>query len=265
MKAVPVFAFNPGPITGEGNWTWLLPGTVPTLVDAGTGDPRHLEGVRRALGSLRLHQVLVTHAHLDHISGAPALDEAFGVARFLKFPWPERDAKWQVGWDPVRDGDVIDAGETQLEAIHTPGHSPDHLCFWHEPSRTVFCADLAIKGTSVWIPWRLGGNLSDYLASLRRILALNPQRMLPAHGPIIDEPVSLLRAYLNHRLEREEQVIAALRAGAVTPEAIVARVYCGLKESLLPLAQESVMAHLSKLAHEGRARFDDEAWTMIDA
>ena len=265
MNPIPIFAFNPGPITGDGNWTWLVPGSIPTLIDAGTGEGAHLAEVGTALAGADLQQVLVTHGHIDHASGAVALRERFGVARFRKFPWSERDVKWPVEWTPIGNGDVIRAGDTELVALHTPGHSPDHVCFWHESSRTVFCGDLAIKGTSVWIPARLGGNLSAYLDSLERILALNPARMLPAHGPIIDDPVRVLREYIAHRLEREEQVVAALRAGQQTPDAIVAHVYKDLKESLVPLAQESVTAHLLKLQQEGRARFAADAWTMIDA
>jgi glyoxylase-like metal-dependent hydrolase (beta-lactamase superfamily II) len=265
LNPIPVFAFNPGPITGDGNWTWLLRGKVPTLIDAGTGESAHLAEVKNALAGARLEQVLVTHGHGDHASGAAALGERFGVTRFRKFPWQERDAKWPVEWSPIGDGEAIAAGDTEVIAIHTPGHAPDHLCFWHEPSRTVFCGDLAIKGTSVWIPARLGGNLAAYLASLERILTLKPTRMLPAHGPVIDDPMSVLREYISHRLEREEQVVAALRAGCHTPEAIVAHVYKGLTDSLVPLARESVMAHLFKLLQEGRLRNDGEAWTMIDA
>ena len=112
---------------------------------------------------------------------------------------------------------------------------------------------------------RLGGNLADYIASLERIIALNPVRMLPAHGPVIDDPMRLLREYITHRLEREEQIISAVRAGERTPEAIVAHVYPGLKESLVPLALESVKAHLLKLQQEKRAGVRDDLWTMIDA
>jgi glyoxylase-like metal-dependent hydrolase (beta-lactamase superfamily II) len=264
LKPVAAFAFNPGPITGEGNWTWLLPGGLPTLIDAGTGDARHLEAVDRALGGATLAQVLVTHGHGDHASGAPALRDRFAVDTFRKLPWPLRDEKWPVRWSPLRDGDVIDAGGTQLTALHTPGHAPDHLCFWHEESRSLFGGDLAIKGTTVWIPASLDGNLAEYLASLERVLALRPARIFPAHGPVIEEPDKVLRSYLDHRRERERQVIDALRAGARTPDAIVAHVYRGLKESLVPLARESVIAHLQKLAHDNRAVMHENAWTMID-
>ena len=265
MNPVPVFAFNPGPITGDGNWTWLIKGRIPTLVDAGAGEPRHLDALSEALAGTRLAQVLVTHTHMDHASGAAALRDRLGVTRFLKLPWPDRDARWPVAWLPLHDAEAIGAGDTELVAIHTPGHSPDHLCFWHEPSRTLFGGDLAIKGTSVWIPASHGGDLAAYLASLERVLALKPVRVLPAHGPVIENPAAVLRAYIDHRLEREAQVIDALRAGDTTPQAIVRRVYQDIRESLVPLAQESVMAHLVKLQQEGRARAENDAWTMIDA
>jgi glyoxylase-like metal-dependent hydrolase (beta-lactamase superfamily II) len=179
-------------------------------------------------------------------------------------PWRESDWKWEVPWKPIADGTAIEAGDTELRAVHTPGHSPDHVCFWHEDTRTLFGGDLAIKGSTVWIPTRLQGELSPYLASLERVLAMEPARILPAHGPVIDEPAALLRSYLAHRREREEQIISALRRGDSTPAAIVARVYSGLNESLVPLAKESVRAHLIKLEREGRARRAGEAWHIID-
>lgn len=264
MNPTPVHAFNPGPITGEGNWTWLIAGRVPTLVDAGTGDARHVAALEQALGGAPLAQVLVTHGHGDHASGALVLATRFPRARFLKLPWPERDAQWPVPWEPLAGGAVIEAGDTTLVAVHTPGHAPDHLGFWHRESRTLFCGDLAMKGSTVWIPAHLQGDLSDYLASLERVLALEPARLLPAHGPVIDDPVPLLRSYIEHRREREAQVLAALRTGEATAEAIVARVYRGLKASLVPLARESVVAHLLKLERDGRARRAGGAWHIID-
>lgn len=261
---IPIHALNPGPMTGEGNWTWLMRGRVPTLVDAGTGDGRHLDAIVRALDGQALAQVLVTHAHVDHMSGAPALARAFPGARFLKMPWPGRDERWPAPWEPLEGGQRIEAGDAQIVAVHTPGHAPDHLCFWHEETRTLFAGDLAVKGTTVYIPSRLGGDVAAYIASLERALELRPARLLPAHGPVIDDPVAVLRGYIEHRLERERQVLDALRGGARGIDAIVSRVYRRLDGRLLPLAQESVEAHLVKLEREGRVRRDADAWHMIE-
>jgi glyoxylase-like metal-dependent hydrolase (beta-lactamase superfamily II) len=263
MNPVAIHAFNPGPVTGAGNWTWLIPGRLPTLIDAGTGDPRHLDALRRTLDGASLAQVLVTHAHGDHASGAPVIAQQMPGTRFLKMPWPERDARWPVAWNALRDGEEIPAGDTTLVAIHTPGHAPDHLCFWHEESRTIFGGDLAVHGSTVWIPTNIGGDMAEYLASLERVLRLAPARMLPAHGPVIENPGTLLREYLAHRRERETQVIDALRTGASSPDAIVERLYVGVKERLIPFARESVLAHLRKLEQEGRARCLDDSWHII--
>jgi glyoxylase-like metal-dependent hydrolase (beta-lactamase superfamily II) len=270
VNPVPIHALNPGPITGAGNWTWLIPGRIPTLIDAGTGDERHLDAVVSALRSdagatpTPLTQVLVTHSHSDHASGALALAARFPDVLFRKMPWPDRDAKWGVTWAPLADGDVIEAGDTTLTAIHTPGHAPDHLCFWHEETHTLFGGDLANAGTTVWIPISLQGDLVDYLASLERVLARAPGRILPAHGDVIEDPGQVLRGYLTHRAEREAQVLAALRDGHQQPDAIVEHIYRGLKERLIPMARESVLAQLLKLEREGRVRRDGEAWHMMD-
>ena len=264
MNPVAIHAFNPGPITGEGNWTWLIGGRVPTLIDAGTGDPRHLDELDAALSGQHLTQVLVTHAHGDHASGAEAIASRFGVRRFLKHPWVERDEKYGVDWTSLADGAAIDAGDTSLIAVHTPGHAPDHLCFWHEPTRTLFCGDLAMQGGTVWIPPRLQGDMAAYLRSIERVLAMEPARMLPAHGPVIDDPQKLLRRYLQHRLEREAQVLDAVRHGDATPEMIAARVYSGQSASVLAMAAESVLAHLIKLERDGRVRRTNDAWHIIE-
>ena len=140
MNPVPIHAFNPGPITGAGNWTWLIPGRVPTLVDAGTGDPRHLAALAAALDGATLEQVVVTHSHSDHAAGASAIAERYPEVRFLKMPWPDRDPKWGVSWVAVADGEEIAAGDQTITAVHTPGHAPDHLCLWHPPTRTSSCS-----------------------------------------------------------------------------------------------------------------------------
>jgi glyoxylase-like metal-dependent hydrolase (beta-lactamase superfamily II) len=265
LIARPIHAFNPGPMTGEGNCTWLLPGRIPTLIDAGTGDARHVSAVAEALAGHDLLQVLVTHGHPDHASGAPVLAKRWPGARFRKMPWPERDARVDVAWESLVDGEHVEAGDSTIVALHTPGHAPDHLCFWHEQTRTVFTGDLVVKGTTVYIPGNEHGDVAAYVDSLERVLALDPARMYPAHGPVIDEAAPVLRAYIEHRREREAQVLDALRRGDTSAEAITARIYRSLNTQLMPLACESVTAHLRKLQREGRARPDGGVWHIIES
>ena len=263
MNPIPLNACNPGPLTGAGNWTWLIPGRVPTLIDAGTGEPAFLDALQHALDGAVLVQVLVTHAHSDHASGITALKERMPHVRLRKMPWPERDTRWPAAWEPLADGDVIDTGDSALVAIHTPGHAPDHLCFWHEATRTLFGADLAMKDSTVFIPASQGGDLTAYLASIDRVIALDPARILPAHGAVMDDPPKVLRGYLDHRRAREAQIVTALGDGPADLDAMVARIYRRLTPALLPLARESLLAHLVKLEGEGRARRDGNAWNMI--
>jgi glyoxylase-like metal-dependent hydrolase (beta-lactamase superfamily II) len=251
-------------MTGSGNNTYLLRGSdgPAALIDAGVGESAHLADLERALNGARLGSVLVTHGHRDHAAGAPAIAAAHPGATFSKLPWPDEDPQYAVPWRALSDGDVVDAGDVPLTTLHTPGHSPDHVAFWHRPSATIFTGDLVVLGSSVMIHWSRGGDLGEYMASLERLLALEPRRLLPAHGPAIDDPRAVLTGYLEHRRERERQVLAALGAGHATVQAIAESIYDGLAPALLPAAQENVRAHLEKLKRDGRAADDNGRWRL---
>jgi endoribonuclease LACTB2 len=265
MNAVMLPALNPGPMTGEGNRTWLIPGARALLVDAGVGEPAHLDALRRALegAGAALALVVLTHAHSDHMSGAPAIHAAWPAARVAKYPWPELDKQYAVAAEPLVDGQRIAAGDDELVVIHTPGHSPDHVCLWHETSRTLFGGDLLIAGGTVVIPGSRGGRLTDYLRSLERVLALDPALVLPAHGPEITRPADLIRGNLAHRLRRETQVLEALSRGPGTPATLAAMIYDQLPVKLQRLSEESVLAHLLKLQEEGRVTSDGDAYRLM--
>lgn len=246
-------AGNPSPWTGPtGNNTYLLPGTAPTLIDAGVGDAGHLAALEDALGGAALAQILITHAHPDHTKGLPALLDH----------WPSAAVR-NVPPRPCIDGEQIAAGETTLRAIHTPGHSPDHFCFFDETSRDLYCGDLARLGGTIVIPASAGGSLKDYLRSLERVRGIAPARLLPGHGPIVTDPAALIAAYLAHRTEREAQIAALLHQGCGTVMAIVERLYGPLPADLTRAAAETVRAHLVKLAEDGRAEEGDGVWRLL--
>ena len=261
MKYVSLHAANPGPYTGEGNWTYLIPGAQPVMIDAGVGNSSHLDAISAASPSGPGH-VIVTHAHSDHVSGSPAILERWPQTKFSKYPWPGHDIG--IPFTFIDEGAVITTGEGDLQVLHTPGHSPDHLALWHADSGTLFVGDMMQIGSSVFIPASKGGNLSEYLHSLRRLLALKPKLALPSHGPAIEDPVALINQYLEHRHQREVQVLTALESGVRTVDGLTARIYPNLTAAMLPLARESVLAHLHKLGHDGLARQNGDEWSVIN-
>ena len=244
-----VLAPNPGPMTLDGTNTWLLaePGSrVAVVVDPGPDDPSHLRAVLAAVNAQgrRVGLVLLTHGHPDHAAGARRFAELTGVGvRAL-------DPAHRLGGEGLADGDVLDVGGLLIQVVGTPGHTADSLSFLVAGDGSLLTGDTVLgRGTTV-VAYP-DGRLADYLDSLERLAALaaggRVRRVLPGHGPVLDDPAGVLRGYLAHRRQRLDQVAAAVAAGDRTPQAVVASVYADVDRSLWPAAELSVRAQLDYL------------------
>lgn len=240
MKTEKVLAPNPGPFTGPGTNTWLLDSGGVVIIDPGPIISTHRAAIEETVGDRKVLLVLVTHTHPDHAPMANPLARHYEVAALGHGPGPEF-----VPDRLLTDGEIIDLGNDRLVVIHTPGHSDDHLCFLIE--RVLFSGDHIIGGTSVMIE-----DAKAYMTSLTRLQRMDLARLLPGHGPEIEEPEVVIDWYVAHRRQREEEILAAVLAGATTVEEVVKVVYREVDPALHPLAARSVQAHMEKLASEGR-------------
>ena len=252
---------NAGPFTGPGTNTFLVgSGPERILIDPGQGIDAYLPVLREAMeraGCERIQEIVLTHGHPDHIGGVGQVIDALGPLSVSKRPWPGVDARCPAEITAIDDGSVIRSEGATLRAIHAPGHAPDHLCFVLEEENALFSGDNVLGVGTTVIPSE-SGDLRDYMRSLEKLLAAEPARIYPAHGPCIEDGVEKLREYIAHRLEREQQIQDALRGGAGTVGEIVKIIYAAYPEALHAAAGQSVSSHLLKLEREGRVRRDAE-------
>jgi glyoxylase-like metal-dependent hydrolase (beta-lactamase superfamily II) len=252
-----VLADNPSAMTLDGTNTWLLrddPGRrQAVVVDPGPDEEAHLASVLAAAGSVPL--ILLTHGHPDHADGARRLHELTGA------PVHALDPAHRYGSEGLAEGAVLEAAGVQIQVWATPGHTADSLCFvlpGGDPVRggpggegvaaAVLTGD-TILGRGSTVVAHPDGVLADYLASLRRLTALEGVAVLPGHGPELADAGAAARGYLAHREQRLAQVRQALAEGGPDLSAmdVVRRVYADVDPALWPAAEWSVQAQLAYL------------------
>lgn len=236
-----VLAPNPGPYTGPGTNTYVIESDGEVLVlDPGPIIAGHLAAIRVALTGLTPVGVVVTHTHPDHAPAANGLGIELDVPVYGFAPGD--------GFAPtsrLEDGSKIAFGKREFIAVHTPGHTADHLCFRLQDC--LFTGDHIMGGSTVIIE-----DAAAYMQSLEKVASLDPAHLYPGHGPELPEAREVIAEYIAHRIHREQQVLAALRQGAATIGDVVDVVYAGLDASLRHAAMMQVHTQLAKLRNEGR-------------
>lgn len=261
-----VVAPNPGVMTGPGTNTYAVGTSSVVLIDPGPDDDRHYDRLLELYGD-RIRALLVTHSHLDHSPLARRLSEATGATVVGFGPAPQASLHGagghhfdghDQGFAPDRrmsDGERFDVGDFALDAVWTPGHTSNHLCFELAGTGLLFSGDHVMSGSTVVIA-PPDGDMSAYFDSLEKVRRRALRRIGPGHGAMIDDPGAVLDGYLRHRRQREAQVAACLaEAGpdGVSVGALVERIYTDVPSALHPVARYSVWAHLRKLLGDGLA------------
>jgi glyoxylase-like metal-dependent hydrolase (beta-lactamase superfamily II) len=240
-----VLAANPGLMTLDGTNTWILrePGaTRSVVVDPGPADDDHLRAVVEAAGEVGL--VLFTHRHHDHTEALDRIVELTGATT------RSTDPDFTRGAEPLIDGETIELDGLTIDVIATPGHTTDSTCFLIGAEASLLSGDTILgRGTTVIAhPDGVLGPYLDSLAHIRELVAEGlVERILPGHGPVVDDPAVVVDFYLEHRAERLDQVQAAVEAGAATAREVVEVVYRDVDQTLWPAAELSVAAQLEHL------------------
>ena len=264
-----VLADNPSPYTYTGTQTYLVGnGDSLAVIDPGPVTPEHLAALEDAIGDAQVAAIMCTHTHRDHSPAARPLSAMTGAPvvgcapLVLDDSGPRADAPFDETYEPDRvleDGEAMTGAGWTLTAVHTPGHTSNHLCFALEESGALFTGD-HVMGWSTSVVAPPDGDMAAYMRSLEKLYAREDRVYYPAHGPQVDKPRQLVRGMVGHRRQRERQILRLLDEEARTIRALVPLMYKGLDKRLYPAAGMSVKAHLIDLENRGEVARDGEVW-----
>ncbi|NRA30713.1 MAG: MBL fold metallo-hydrolase [Parvularculaceae bacterium] len=257
-----LIAPNPGPFTYTGSGTYVIEGDDGAVViDPG---PAHSGHQRELAASARvpIRWILITHTHRDHCGGADELKDLTGAQTYGYGPHPSADGEASPALDEgadfgfrpdheLRDGEVLEVVGLRFEAVHTPGHIGNHLCFALDEERALFTGD-HIMGWATTVVAPPDGDMTQYMQSLDKLLLRDDTIYYPTHGAPITDPAPFVRAVKQHREGRDAAILATLDQTALSPMEIVDQVYVGLSDSLKFAAALNVVAHLKAHVAEGR-------------
>jgi glyoxylase-like metal-dependent hydrolase (beta-lactamase superfamily II) len=261
-----VVARNPSPFTFKGTGTYVVGHGKVAVIDPGPDLAAHVGALLDALRGETVTHIVVTHTHLDHSPAAAALKQATGAKTYGFGPHGSGRAEDRTGVGGVteeggdhafhpdvalREGDAVAGPGWRLEAVHTPGHTSNHLCFALAEERALFSGD-HVMGWSTSVIAPPDGDMAAYMRSLEKLLHRDDAVLWPTHGPPIPEPKAFVQAFIAHRHERRDAILARLAAGDETIPAVVDQVYVGLDPRLKGAAARSVLAHLVELVETAR-------------
>lgn len=259
-----VTAENPGPFTFLGTGTYIVGHGEVAVIDAGPDLPAHLDALLHALKGETVKAILTTHTHADHSPLSQALAERTGRPPIYGRVDPmvgSSEAASDTAFRPdveIADGQRIQGRGWTLEALATPGHASNHVCYALLEENVLFTGD-HVMGWSTTVVSPPDGDMSDYYASLSKVEARDFAMLIPTHGPPVTEVRPFLAAYRNHRLDRERQILAELEKGPRRIIEMVPVMYAAVDPRLHPAAARSVLAHLLHLERRGIVAANGEA------
>ena len=257
-----VIANNPGPFTFSGTGTYILGTGKVAVIDPGPDDQEHIDAILAALEGESISHILVTHTHMDHSPGCKKLQAACDAPTYAYGRHGagkiEQGINVEEGgdmdFDPdhlVRHGDIIEGGDWSVECVYTPGHTSNHMCFALREQKALFSGD-HVMGWSTSIVSPPDGDMSEYMDSLELLLDRDDVIYWPTHGPCIEEPKAHVRAFIQHRQEREQQIIDCLEQGIFNIREMVPAMYHDTPEFMYPAAARSVLAAMDNLLKKQR-------------